>query len=199
MKDSRQRIAKLHYCRQHLGESGVAALELALILPLLVVMVFMILDFGRLLQARLVVTNVAREGGSLASRDIQSATNLIALLQTGASPLDLATTGKIYIWKIRAGTKKNNPAPSIDLATSANGGALSVGSSIGSQVVRLGLSADLYDHLVFNDSQNTADISELTVVEVFYKYTPITPLSNFIPGLLTSSGGGTIISSRAVF
>ena len=44
----------------------------------------------------------------------------------------------------------------------------------------------------------TADISNVTVVEVFYKYTPITPISRFAPGLFTNSGG-TIISSKAVF
>ena len=74
-------------------------------------------------------------------------------------------------------------------------------SSIGSGKPNLGLSVPLYDHLLFDDSpgKTTADISEITVVEVFYKYTPATPISKFIPGLLSDSGGGTIISSKAVF
>ncbi len=63
-------IMKLHNRRGHLGESGVAALELALILPLVLMMTFATVDLGMLIQARLVLTNVAREGGSLASRDI---------------------------------------------------------------------------------------------------------------------------------
>jgi Flp pilus assembly protein TadG len=191
-------IVKLYNRRGYLGECGVSALEMALILPLILLIVFGIIDFGRLYSARVVLTNLAREGGSLASRDIQSATNLITMLQDGASPLNLATSGQIYITKIDAGNSSQNPYPTID-SSSAHGGALSVQSSIGSNLQYLGLPSDLYQHLVFNNSNNTADISAVTVVEVFYQFTPISPLSNFIPGLLTINGGGKIISSRAVF
>jgi hypothetical protein len=186
--------------RRHIGQQGIAAVELALILPLLAIIAFVIIDFGILIQARLVVTNLAREGGSLASRDIQSAGNLITMLQAGASPLDLTNNGRIYIWKIRAGSTKQSPDPFIDQTVSANGGGLSVASSIGSGKPNLGLSVPLYNHLEFDNSpgKKTADISEVTVVEVFYKYTPVTPVSKFVPGLFADSGG-TIISSKAVF
>ena len=185
--------------RRYPGEKGIAAVELALILPLLIIMAFVIIDFGRLIQARLVVANLAREGGSLASRDIQSAGNLIAMLQAGASPLNLTADGRIYIWKIRAGTTARNPDPFIDLTVSANGGGLSVASSIGSGKPNLGLSSQLYDHLEFDNSpgKKTADISDVTVVEVFYRCTPITPISKFVPTLFT--GGSEIIASKAVF
>jgi hypothetical protein len=185
--------------RRYLGQQGIAAVELALILPLMIVMAFVIIDFGRLIQARLVITNLAREGGSLASRDIQSAGNLITMLQAGASPLNLASDGKIYIWKIRAGATKQSPDPFIDLAVSANGGGLSVASSIGNGNPNLGLSVPLHNHLEYDDSpgKKTADISDVTVVEVFYKYTPITPISKFVPTLFT--GGNEIIASKAVF
>jgi len=184
---------------RYLGQRGIAAVELALILPLMIIMAFVIIDFGRLIQARLVVTNLAREGGSLASRDIQSAGNLIAMLQAGASPLNLSSDGRIYIWKIRAGATKKSPNPFIDLTVSASEGGLSVASSIGSGKPNLGLSVPLYDHLEYDDSpgKKTADISEVTIVEVFYKYTPVTPISKFVPGLFT--GGNQIISSKAVF
>ncbi len=183
----------------YLGHRGIAAVELALILPILMMMAFVIIDFGRLIQARLVVTNTAREGGSLASRDIQSAANLITMLQAGASPLDLATDGKIYVWKIKVGISAKDPDPFIDTTVSTNGGGLSVASSIGSGQANLGLSAQLYNHLEFDNSpgKKTADISEVTVVEVFYRYTPITPISKFVPALF--AGGNEIISSKAVF
>ena len=135
MKNSRHMIVKLYNRRGYLGECGVSALEMALILPLILLIVFGIIDFGRLYSARVVLTNLAREGGSLASRDIDPnppppPPNLITMLQDGASPLNLANSGQIYITKIRAGTSKNNPNPTIDSA-SAHGGALSVQSSIG--------------------------------------------------------------------
>jgi Flp pilus assembly pilin Flp len=66
------------------GEKGVAAVEFALILPMLLVMVFGIIDIGRLIQAKLIITSVSREGGSLASRedlgDASSRLNLLTML-----------------------------------------------------------------------------------------------------------------------
>jgi len=189
-----QETGRRSRCRQ-----GFAAVELALILPILIIMAFVIIDFGRLIQARLVVTNIAREGGSLASRDIQSAGNLITMLQAGASPLNLAADGRIYIWKIRAGTSKKDPDPYVDVSVSANAGALSVASSIGTGRSNLGLSPQLYNHLEYDDSpgKKTSDISEVTVVEVFYRVTPITPIGKFVPALF--AGGSEIIASKAVF
>jgi len=183
-------------------ERGIAALELALILPILLVLAFAVIDLGRFIQARLVITNVSREGGSLASRpdmDVMSYyTDLLTMLMSASSGLDLGgADGKIYIWKIRSGTTASNPNPFIDLAVSTNRGGLSVGSSIGTGKPNLGLSVTLYNHLVFKPVQATADIGEVTVVEVFYKYTPITPILKFVPGLLT--GGREILSSKAVF
>ncbi len=66
----------------------MAALELALIVPILLVLAFVIIDFGRLIQARLVVANLSREGGSLASRDIDTATGIVTMLQSGGSPAE---------------------------------------------------------------------------------------------------------------
>lgn len=43
-------------------ERGVAAVEFAIILPLLMMLVFGIVEFGRAYQARLAVTHAAREG-----------------------------------------------------------------------------------------------------------------------------------------
>jgi hypothetical protein len=52
-------------------------------------------------------------------------------------------------------------------------------------------------HLTLDASNNT-HISGVTVVEVFYRYMPITPLPNFLQGVF-NSGGGLLISSRSVF
>ena len=202
MKDTIPLLIKGDDSRGRRGETGVAAVELAFILPLVLIILLAIIDFARVFDARFVITNLAREGGSLASRDLKSATDLILLLQTGASPLDLQNSGKIYITKITAGATQANPKPVI--ATPTTGGTLSAASSIQATSTKiLGLSDTMYNHLVFNINNKSppepADISGVIVVEVFYKYTPITPLSKFIPGLLTGSGGGIIINSKAVF
>ena len=202
MKVSRGITAKLYNRRGHRGERGIAALELAIILPVMLIIVFAIVDFGRLFNARLEITNIAREGGSLASRDIKSAASIITYLQKGAS-LDLAKSGKIYVWKINGGQNATAPKPAIYTANSAKAGNLLVDSSVqnskGINASQFGFSNTFYPHLVFNTTNQMSDITEATVVEVFYRYTPISPISNFIPGLMTGDSGGKIISSKAVF
>ncbi len=78
------------------------------------VLAFGVIDLGRLIHARLVVTNVSREGGSLASRDIQTGNNLIAMLQSSATPFNLQTQGRIYVTRINAGKTQADPLPYID-------------------------------------------------------------------------------------
>jgi len=183
------------------GQRGIATVEFALIFPLMMIMAFAIVDFGRLIQARIIVANLAREGGSLGSRDIQtSPLGLITMLQDGASPLDMANSGKIFVTRISAGTSSASPNPFIDSGYTASSGALSVSSTVGAGQTNLGLTSQLYNHLEFDDTPGkmTSDISNVTVVEVFYKYTPLTPLGKFVPGLF-SDNGGEIILSKAIF
>lgn len=182
---------------------GIATLELALILPLLLVMVFAIVDFGRLIQARLIVTNVSREGASLVSRSVASAadlTTILALLETSGRPLDLSGKGTIHITRIKAGTSTSNPNPSKDISLSASRGSLGYPATIGSGPT-LGLSDAIYRHLIFRGApQNTSDIDSVFGVEVYYKYKPITPLPSLISNLFVTPGyDGMIIGSRSVF
>ena len=183
----------------NMGKKGIAALELALILPMLLVLVFGIIDFGRLIQARLIITNVSREGGSLASRGFKSGDDLLGMLQSSGAPLDLNGSGKYMFPESGPALRSANPNPYIDPQVSK--GSLSVSSHIRSGVTRLGLSEALYQHLRFEGPpQNTSDIAEVWVVEVYYKYKPITPLPRFIENILITPGyDGFIIESKSVF
>jgi Flp pilus assembly protein TadG len=49
------------------SERGAVAVEFALLLPLLMVLVFGVIDFGRLFNAQVSVTQAAREGARLAA------------------------------------------------------------------------------------------------------------------------------------
>ncbi|MEW6446535.1 MAG: TadE/TadG family type IV pilus assembly protein [Bacillota bacterium] len=49
------------------GERGQATVELALVLPVLLLILFGIMEFGRVFSAYLVITNAAREGARLAA------------------------------------------------------------------------------------------------------------------------------------
>jgi len=180
-------------------EKGIAAVELSFILPMLLIIAFGIIDFGRLIQERLILTNISREGGSLASRGFTSGDNLLNMLLSSGTPLDLNGSGRIYVSRIRAGTSKDAPDPYIE-EPQLSKGALSISSRIRSGISNLGLSEALYQHLKFKEPQNTSDIAELWVVEVYYEYKPITPLPKFITGILATPGyDGMIIGSKSVF
>jgi len=168
---------------------------MAVMLPFLAAMIFAIMDIGWLLEARLVVTNISREGADLASRDMKSGTDLLSYLTSSSSPIDLVGSGKIYVTTITAGTSALSPDPVI--SSQINTGNLNASSSISAGAQNLGLSGAMYNHLVYNGANKVADILGVSVVEVFYRYTPMTPLAGFVPGLLT--GGGAIIGSKAVF
>ncbi len=176
------------------GTRGIATLEFAFILPVLCAMIFAIVDIGWPLEARLVVTNVSREGANLASRDLKSGTDLLTYLTSSSSPIDLVGSGKIYVTTITAGTSANSPDPVI--ASQISTGNLSAASGITTGATDLGLTGAIYNHLVYNAANRVADILGVTVVEVFYQYTPMTPLASFIPGLL---GAPTVIGSKAIF
>jgi hypothetical protein len=157
-------------------------------------------DIGRFIEARLVVTDLSREGANLASRDLNPGTgnqmpDILTYLTDSSSPLNMAASGKIYITTITAGTTAKSPDPTITSQTST--GNLAAASAISANAKNLGLTGAMYDHLVFNTENQVADILGVSVVEVYYQYTPITPLANFVPGLLT--GNGAIIGSTAVF
>jgi hypothetical protein len=183
------------------GQRGATLVELALLLPILVVMVLGIIDFGRLIHARLVITNVSREGGSIGSRaDQQGNQQLITALQHSAAPFTInGADGRIFITRIDAGPNALAPQPFI--AWRETGGALNEPSRITGNVGQTpgGLANPLFGRLQFNTAQNDSDIAEVTIVEVFYLYRPITPLPAFIQNLVLPSRGGIVIGSRATF
>lgn len=177
---------------------GTALVEFAMVIPVLLTMLLLILELGFFIQTRLIVTNVSREGGSIASREINLDNSILSLLQATGQPLDLAGAyGRIYVTRVDAGLTEDDPEPTVGLQLTAGG--LGVGSSIGPMNQDMGLTSALYDRLTFDPDDQTADISELTIVEIYYKYRPVTPLQNLMSGVVLADGDGTIIASRAIF
>ncbi|MGD0376165.1 MAG: TadE/TadG family type IV pilus assembly protein [Streptosporangiaceae bacterium] len=73
-------------------DRGAAAVEFALLLPVLLLLVFGIIDFGRALNAQITLTQAAREGARLAALgqpDVVSRTQAAA---TGLSPVAVTVT-----------------------------------------------------------------------------------------------------------
>ena len=181
------------------GRRGTALIEFALILPILIVLAMATVDFGRLIQARLIISNVSREGGSLAARQTTVDTSLITVLKESGKPLNLiGADGKIIITRVKAGLSAGAPNPAI--ATQDSRGTLARSSTIAAGNANLGLTASIYNHLLFKTANATSDIAEVTVVEVFYKYRPITPFpKGFGGGMLLPDTDGMIVWSRAIF
>jgi Flp pilus assembly protein TadG len=73
-------------------DRGAAAIEFALLFPLLMLIVFGIIDFGRALNAQITLTQAAREGArldALGEPNVQSQTQAAA---TGLSPVTVQVT-----------------------------------------------------------------------------------------------------------
>ena len=180
------------------GERGASLVELAVVLPFMLLLLMATIDFGHLIQTRLIITNVSREGGSIGSRADSVTTDITTMITASGAPLALSgTDGKVYVTRIKAGTGAGAPKPTIFKQITVGG--LAKPSQIAAGSATLGLTQKIYDHLTFNTAHGTADIAQVTVVEVIYRYRPITPLAGFIPGMLDADGGGFVVSSKAVF
>jgi Flp pilus assembly protein TadG len=73
-------------------DRGAAAIEFALLFPLLMLIVFGTIDFGRALNAQITLTQAAREGARL---DALGQPNVVSQTQaaaTGLSPVDVTVT-----------------------------------------------------------------------------------------------------------
>lgn len=84
--------------------AGIAAVEFALILPVLVLLTLPVVDCARAIQANTILINISREGANIASRgaslDSTSSQNIMNALASTAPPLDMSKNGMIYISKV---------------------------------------------------------------------------------------------------
>lgn len=96
--------------------AGVAAVEFALVLPILLLLLLCVVDFGRAIQADMILLNLSREGANLSSRGALSLQNssqaIIESLVLTAPPLDMKRRGMIYITRVmgykgKSGTVRN--------------------------------------------------------------------------------------------
>jgi Flp pilus assembly protein TadG len=69
------------------SDRGAAAVEFALLLPLLLLIVFGIIDFGRAINAQVTLTQAAREGARLVALGQPNITSRTQAAATGLSPV----------------------------------------------------------------------------------------------------------------
>ena len=170
------------------SQKGVATVEFSFIAMIVIVLALGIVEFGSLIEAQAVVTNVGREGGNLASRDLKTGQDLLDLLAASSAPLDFQNTPehyKIYIAKANAAMSQGE----IPTCTAEERGAL-VGEGVESPVTlsKCGLTNELYGYLEFDSATETAAISQFTIVIVYYAHTPVTPLAKVLQHPFFNSG-----------
>ncbi len=76
---------------------GASLVELALMLPFMLTLVMGVIDLGRAIQFNNILANMSREGANLAARSSEDPQFIITALSTTAAPLEMATSGMIYI------------------------------------------------------------------------------------------------------
>lgn len=89
---------------KHRATRGLAAVEFALLLPLLLLLLFGMVDAARALQANIIMTNISREGANLVSRgNTQLETgsqDIIYALMASAPPLNVNQQGMVVITRV---------------------------------------------------------------------------------------------------
>ncbi len=175
------------------NERGVAVLEVSIAIMLFLFLAFGIIEYGSIINERNAVTQIAREGASLASRDLTTNANMLDLLESTEGSLNLPSNQdhfKIFLAQIR-----NTPGspPTCQVQERGN---LSAGEvhSPDENAPQCELTDDLFTHL------STGNVDQFTVVKVYWEHEPITPVG----GLTWFGGGGrgnanTVMMSRAIF
>jgi uncharacterized protein (UPF0333 family) len=79
---------------------GQSVVELALILPVLLLLSFGVIEYSRSILTKNIITNMSREGANLAARTQELPQTIMDAIATTADPLDMGTNGMIFITKV---------------------------------------------------------------------------------------------------
>lgn len=82
------------------SERGAVMVELAMALPLLMLLAFGIADYAQAIQAKNILINMSREGANLASRTTSDPQEIMTALATTADPLKMDRRGGMYITRV---------------------------------------------------------------------------------------------------
>jgi hypothetical protein len=195
-------------------QRGLAAVELALLLPILCLLLFGVIDFFRALQANIIMTNIGREGANLVSRGSTGvetgSQDIIYAVMATAPPLNVNQQGMIYITRVmgvagsggvasvvtdqyrwddtvrKLGVNKSGYVPVSRVYNGCTGWNNGACTSIGSPKPAVAtMSGKLHDGEV------------ITVVETFYKYDMM--LTNFSIAGLSLPRLGPDLYSMTIF
>ena len=179
------------------NERGSTILELSISLMLFLFMAFGVIEYGSILNERNSLTQVAREGASLASRNLTTNQNMLDLLESTDNALDMANNPskyRIFLAQVTAGTA-GNPTPTC--ALTQRGG---LNNGVQTPVApNCDLDANLMNYLTYDAGLGTAQVGQFTVVKVYYQHDPITPFGNLDWFNGSNGNAPTVMMSRAIF
>jgi hypothetical protein len=189
---------------------GIAAVELAIVLPLLALLLFMLADLSRAIQAKTILLNISREGANLASRSTSdlsgSGQAIMNALAASTPPLDMNKRGMIYITKIMGYTAKNGLRNIVLEQYRWDAGARASGYLPASQVWQCGswshgtctgIAKDDHAPTVALMQNQLADGELIYAVETFYDFDMLFGTLNF--GNSTTPVLGPNLTSMTVF
>lgn len=107
---------------------GVAAVELALVLPVLLLLVLGVIDFARAIQFNNILVHVTREGANLAARTTEEPTYILKALMDTATPMKMNTDGMMYITQVIG--ERNGSAKLVAQYRPTSGGRSTLGSEL---------------------------------------------------------------------
>ncbi len=189
--------------RNHLwSEQGSATIEFAVSSILFMFLAFATIEYGVLYSERHAVTTLAREGASLASRNLTTNGNMMAMLESTEGALRLnGNPGKysIFLAQINGATAAGN-AP-VCTVTTSNGTLSHPDISAPDPGAQCDLPGNLYAYLQWDPALGAAAVNQFTVLKVYYQHNPITPVGGMTPFLGGPGHQGTnlLLASRAIF
>ena len=181
------------------SERASNVLEFALILPVLLFILSVLVDFGRFITFKQTAVHLTREVGMMAYRRVDSASapNFPITLNTAvqnAQPVDIPANGRIYLAQLMI---EADGTPRIMQYDSTGG------LDVEPRTLRPipGIGSPLGQRVVLPDHVSTQPYQTLYVVEVFLRFRPVMPLSGYlgIGGTPLSTDVGTIIYDVSYF
>lgn len=161
---------------------GQSLIELALILPVLLLLLWGVVDFSRAILFNNILVNMSREGANLASRTAQSPQFIIDALNHTAAPLDMEAHGMVYITRVRGvmvGSGGGTLKSVVQTQYRATPGYTPLGSTLSWKCTSWAGTGQC--NLPAADADKVVVLpfvlalgAELHVVETIYDYTPLT-------------------------